>query len=189
MPTIPLGRHQSDRAAPASRRHVTLLALRCADWVPQVRSRAREVVLRCPAESPKVAFEALAPVAFALVKRASGTWLAGVLDEHLRDGPPEVLAWALDSRDRAVRRAAYRVALGQLPIERLLRAVRSDDDIAIRVRCAEAVIRVGDPAITRALLSSRTAGVRADAVHAMGLAGETAAAEALGGLSRVAAIG
>jgi HEAT repeat protein len=155
-----------------------VLVLRCADWVPQVRSRAREVALRCLAEAPKVAFEAFAPLAFALAKRVEGQWLATVMEEHLRDGSAEVLASALDSPDRVVRRAAFRIGLGRLPVDRLLHAVRFDDDIAIRVRCAEAVIRMGDPDVTRLLLSSGTAGVRAEAVHALGLTGEIDPAEA-----------
>lgn len=155
-----------------------VLALRCADWVPQVRSRAREVALRCLVESPKAAFEALAPLAFVLARRAEGGWLAGVLDVHLRAGPAEVLASALDSRHRVVRRAAFRIGLARLPLDRLLHAVRFDDDIAIRVSCAEAVIRMRDPDVTRLLLPSGTAGVRAEAVHALGLAGEIDPAEA-----------
>lgn len=155
-----------------------VLALRCADWVPQIRDRAREVVVRCLSESPRVAFEALAPLGFALARRAEGGWLAGVMEAQLREGAAEILASALDSPNRVVRRTAYRLASGRIPVDQLLRAVRVDDDVAIRARCGEALIRMGDPDTTRGLLSSRTAAVRAEAVHALGLADECGPAEA-----------
>ncbi|WP_228769726.1 hypothetical protein [Actinokineospora alba] len=155
-----------------------VLALRCADWVPEIRARAREVALRCLGELPGAAFQAFAPLALLLAKRAEGQWLAGVVEANLREGPPEVLAVALASSNRVVRRAAYRLAMGRLPLDRLLSAVRSDDDTVIRLHCAEALIRMGDLDLTRSLLSSGTAAVRAEAVHALGSAGERGPAEA-----------
>ncbi|GAA1287254.1 HEAT repeat domain-containing protein [Saccharothrix xinjiangensis] len=155
-----------------------VLALRAADWVPEVRDRARRACGRQLDRAPGEAITSLAPVALALRARQGGRWLAGVVDDVLRDGPPEALAAALAAGDRRTRRLAHTVGLdaGRLDVDRLVRAAKTDADLPIRVMCADAAIRaakaVGDHDVPRQLLASGTAAVRAEAVRALAAAGE-----------------
>ncbi len=117
-----------------------LLALRAAEWVPQVRERARAACARRLDEWTP----AFAPMAFTLRGRASGDWLADHVDRVLRDGPIETLMAVLDSDDRDTRRTAYRVGAGRLPRRHLLTAVLSERDVVVRRLCADAVLRDAD---------------------------------------------
>ncbi|MEU5696157.1 hypothetical protein [Actinosynnema sp. NPDC020468] len=150
-----------------------VVALRAADWVPQVRERARPVCRRTLDRAPTAAV-GLAPVAFLLRDRRVGGWLADALEEWFRAGPPEALDAGLAARDRRTRRAAHTVGLaaGRLGLDRMVRAATTDRDLPIRIRCAEAAIRaaraVGDEDVPRRLLAGGTAAVRAEAVRALG---------------------
>jgi hypothetical protein len=53
-----------------------VLALRAADWVPQVRERARTAIDRRLGQRSALAMLALAPMARALRARRDGRWLA-----------------------------------------------------------------------------------------------------------------
>jgi HEAT repeat protein len=158
------------------------LALRAADWVPQVRSRARAVCQRCLDHTPTEAITFLAPVAYALRARQAGSWLADAVDNLLRDGPLEALITALAADDWRTRRAAYTSGLksDRLSVDQMLHAATTDSDLPVRIMCAEAAIRaaraIGNRDVPRLLLASRTAAVRAEAVHALGTAGEIAPA-------------
>lgn len=145
-----------------------VLALRAADWVPQVRQRARKACQRYLKRNPAQAVEFLFPVAVAVRARKNGSWLADALEELLRDGPPEVLNAALVIKDRIARRAVYRIALesGRLDVKRMLHAARTDPDRPIRILCAKAVLRA-DGEVARLLLSSGTAAIRAEALRAL----------------------
>ncbi|MFI9812742.1 HEAT repeat domain-containing protein [Saccharothrix variisporea] len=158
-----------------------VLALRAADWVPEVRDRARRVCARWLDRAPAEAIAGLAPAALALQARQEGRWLAQAVGDVLRDGPPEALAAALASEDRRTRRLAYTTGVRTLDVDHLVHAARTDSDLPIRVLCAEAAIRsTGDPEVARRLLTSRTAAVRAEAVRALAAAGDTGpAVEAL----------
>ncbi|WP_436496028.1 HEAT repeat domain-containing protein [Actinokineospora sp. HUAS TT18] len=136
-----------------------LLALRAADWVPQVRARARVECLRVIDESPVRAFVVLAPVAYAIRDRDGGSWLVGVLDSLIRAGS----VTALTSPDRNVRRVAHRLAVeaGLLTLPQLLATARTAGDTVVRRVCAEAAIRLGG---ARELVTSGPAGARADAL-------------------------
>jgi hypothetical protein len=156
-----------------------MLALRAADWVPEVRDRARQACQRHLDDAPAEAITFLAPVAFAVRARREGGWLVAALDSLLRDGPPEALTTALAAADWRVRRFAYGIGLstGRLSAEQLLHAATTDHDLPIRVMCAEAAIRAaraaGDGDVPRRLLASRAAAIRAEAVYSLGAAGET----------------
>ncbi|MEJ2857220.1 MULTISPECIES: hypothetical protein [unclassified Saccharothrix] len=153
-----------------------MLALRAADWVPEVRDRARRVCAGMLDRAPAEAVTALAPVALALRARQEGRWLAETVENVLRAGPAAALTAALASEDRHTRRLAHTIALdtGRLDVERLVRTARTDPDLPIRVLCAEAAIRsTGDPEVARRLLTSRTASIRAEAVRALAAAGDT----------------
>ncbi|RZS37491.1 hypothetical protein EV193_10546 [Herbihabitans rhizosphaerae] len=160
-----------------------LLALRAADWVPQVRDPARAACERRLSERPAEVFTALAPVAFAVGSRQAGAWLADALRGCLRDGPPDVVAAATASADVRTRRIGWRegVAAGRVDTEALVGAALADPDQMIRAECAEAAVRAaretGDHAVPYRLLASRSTVVRAAAVWALGVAGEVAPAE------------
>ncbi|MBW4722063.1 HEAT repeat domain-containing protein [Saccharothrix sp. SC076] len=153
-----------------------MLALRAADWVPQVRDRARLACrhrLAAPAALPE-----LGRVAFTLEEREGGRWLADELRALLRDGPREFLLAGLTAPDHRTRRIAHQAGreTGRLGPRRLLEAALRDPDLPTRVACADEVIRrardAGDLGPVRRLRASRTAAIRAAAVHTLALAGD-----------------
>ena len=161
-----------------------VLALRAADWVPQVRDRARAALEHRLAEPSGAALLETAPVGLALRDRHAGRWLADRIDTVFREGPDEVLAAALAAQDWRTRRTAHLTALtaGRLDLPRLLHAAEHDRDLPTRIRCAEAAVRAATAAgtvdLVRPLLSSGAAMVRAEAVHALARTGDLAPAHA-----------
>jgi hypothetical protein len=156
--------HLANRADPVA---AAVLALRCCDWGPQVRDRARAAMdrrLSSPPHGPALA--STAATAFAVRGRPAGLWLAERVERILQDLAPASLEPLLTVRDRATRRAAYRcaIAAARLRLDRLLSAAVRDGDLPIRTMCVLATIRAAvGTAPVRALLSSRTALVRATA--------------------------
>ncbi|WP_447007963.1 hypothetical protein ACRAKI_16445 [Saccharothrix isguenensis] len=162
------------------------LALRAADWVPEVRDRARSACRWYLDHKPAESITTLAPVALALRARQEGGWLADAVHDLLRDGPPEAMSAAVAAEDWRTRRAAHVIGLnaGRLDADQLWRAATTDSDLPIRIMCAEAAIRaaqaVGDREVPRRLLAGGAAAVRAEAVRALGVVGEVGpATEAL----------
>jgi hypothetical protein len=160
------------------------LALRAADWVPQVRDRARLTLERGLADPSGATLVAAAPVALALRERREGRWLAEHIQTMLRQGPTAVLEAALGARDWRTRRAAYAAALamGRLDLSQLLDAAERDSDLPTRVRCAQAAVTAavagGTIDTVRRLLASGTAAVRAEVVLVLAGAGDVAPAVA-----------
>jgi hypothetical protein len=154
------------------------LALRAADWVPEVRDRARRACRQYLDHAPTETIRFLAPVALALRARQAGSWLADAVESLLRDGPPEAMTTALAAADWRTRRAAHVIGLsaGRLSLEQMLRASTTDSDLPTRIMCAEAAIRAarasGNRDVPHRLLASGTAAVRAEAVHTLGATGE-----------------
>ncbi|HEX5120810.1 MAG TPA: hypothetical protein VFW65_36980 [Pseudonocardiaceae bacterium] len=159
--------------------YAPVLALRTADWVPEVRDRARQVCERWLADSPATALLGLGPLAFTLDRRANGAWLADMLRTLLHDGSDDILAAGLAANDWRVRRAAHLTGLAahRIDVDRMVTAALTDPDPPIRTACAEALIR-RSPSLARPLLASRTAAIRADAIHVLGWAGDAAPARA-----------
>ncbi|MCF6526150.1 hypothetical protein HOY81_24210 [Streptomyces sp. JJ36] len=159
-----------------------VLALRAADWVPQVRDRARPALAHRLTGLSGPEFVVTAGVALALRERREGRWLADRVAAVLREGPAALLTAALASPDRRVRRTAHLTALaaGRLGCGQLLHTAGHDDDLPTRVRCAEAAVRTAVAAGTadrvRPLLSSGTAAVRAEAVRVLARSGDVAPA-------------
>ncbi|HVK22690.1 MAG TPA: hypothetical protein VM677_15120 [Actinokineospora sp.] len=141
-----------------------VLALRAADWVPQVRARARAECLRVLDESPVAAFLTLAPVAYAVRERGGGDWLAGELDALIRGAA--VLPVALTSPNRTVRRVAHLMAIEAelLTLPQLIAAARTDGDTVVRRACGEAAITRGG---ARALVANGPSGARAYALQVL----------------------
>lgn len=169
--------HLADHAHPAA---LAVLALRTADWVAEVRQRARAAVDGWLVSS-RGSLTQLTEMAFALRGRAQGAWLAERVDGVLRDLPLDGLEPLLAARDRRTRRAAYRAATtgGLLSVRQLITAAMKDDDLPIRSLCARGAVQAAtDPAQLRGLLVSRTALVRAEALQAVTAVGDLGAAEA-----------
>ncbi len=154
------------------------LALRCADWVDQVRARARLVVEQRLADPTGAALVAIGSIGTAMKARRQGTWLAELIQQQLRTGSDAKLATALKAGDWRVRRLAYAAAIERSRIgpPALLDAAMHDSDLPIRTRAAEAAVHLAlaqdaFPELAL-LLASRTALVRAEAVDALGKAGD-----------------
>ena len=154
------------------------LALRCVDWVPEIRQRARSA-LKLWLDNPSgPTLQRIAPVAFALNRRHHGAWLADRLVTLMREGSDEILSAGLSSEDFHTRRIAYGAALShnRLTLPRLLAAAGHDRDIPIRLRCAEAALNVaiesGNIEPIRPLFSNRSSRVRSAAVVALAHAGD-----------------
>ena len=161
-----------------------VLALRAADWAQAVRDPARAALAHRLAHTPTTVVPRAAALALALRGRQRGRWLADRVDALFREGPAEALSAALTTSDLRTRRAAYLTALdaGRLDLGQLVFAAQCDSDLSIRVRCAGPAVRTATAAgrtdLVRALLSSGTAQVRAEALHALVQQGDTASATA-----------
>ncbi|WRZ88024.1 hypothetical protein OHB54_02470 [Streptomyces sp. NBC_01007] len=155
---------------------VPALTLRSCDWVPQVRDRARSALEHRLAE-PSTAL-LVAALALALGERREGRWPADRIETVFREGPAELLTAALAAPNLRTRRAAHLTALaaGRLDLAYMLHAAEHDGDLLTRIRCAEAAVKTAVAAKTvdavRPLLSSSTAVVRAEAVHALAQGGD-----------------
>ncbi|WP_086818793.1 HEAT repeat domain-containing protein [Allokutzneria sp. NRRL B-24872] len=149
-----------------------VLALRAADWVPEICERAQVICAERLAVDPVTALAGLGPVAFALENRVAGSWLVSVVDSALVDG--RVLLAAMGNPSRRVRRAAYLkgIAEDRLDIATLSDAALRDPDQSNRRLCAEAAARLarlsGEVDAVRVLLNSRSAVVRAEAIYTLG---------------------
>ncbi|MFD3934409.1 hypothetical protein ACFWSF_23765 [Streptomyces sp. NPDC058611] len=90
-----------------------LVAIRCADWVPAVRRRARRVLADLLAADPMQALLRLTPLVLRLGRREQGAWALELFEGALRAGAGgPALAGLHDSPDLPTRRLAARVAVG-----------------------------------------------------------------------------
>src|SRR5262245_5764429 len=87
------------------------LALRTADWVEQVRDRARIAIERRLSDGGSAQLLAAAPIGLAMSARRDGTWLASAITTRIRTGSHDERAALLDVRDRRTRRLAYAAAI------------------------------------------------------------------------------
>ncbi|MER7469019.1 hypothetical protein, partial [Streptomyces sp. NPDC097981] len=133
-----------------------LVLIRCADWVPAVRSRARRVLGRAVAKDPVRALTELTPLVLRLARREHGAWALEQLEAALtgrysllaawwRPGRPST-TWSWNSltgeqrdgildclrgrADLATRRFAVRltVAAGTLGVRELARQAAAEHD-------------------------------------------------------------
>lgn len=164
-----------------------VLALRAADWVPQVRETARAAITdRLNDDADGAALTAIAPMALHLARRSQGRWLAEHTTQRLVGPSRARLAGRLlTSPQLSLRRAAYQALsdTAALGLERAVHGALHDRDIVIRSRCAEyaAQFAVGaDSApLIRHLLASSTPLVRAVALGALNRLGERDTIEAM----------
>ena len=154
------------------------IAVRTADWVEQIRDRARIAIEQRFSRGDPEQLLAASPIGLAMCARHLGTWLAAMAQDRIRTGSDVELLAALDSNDRRTRRLAFSAAIerDEISLERLISAAGSDSDMVIRRESARAAVvraRAAD-AISRllGLLTSGTAYVRAEAVAALAAEGE-----------------
>lgn len=142
-----------------------LLVIRCSDWVGPVRERAREVL----ADAGGSRLAPLAGLVLLLARRERGGFARDVLERVLREGPPADVVALLTSRDRAVRRFAYRVAVDRhllTPVELARTAANATDDVRLQVLLAEAALarsgecRLREEDVLAHLLAARSPQVR-----------------------------
>lgn len=133
---------ESAVAGPAMRTDGLLLpvvVLRTADWVPEVRERARRSLAAALRTAGTSALLTAASVAVAIGSWARGEHAVEAVAGALRAVPDEVLASARRHQDMGVRRLAYRLWLesGRSPHEEVTRAALREQDQVCRLRCAE----------------------------------------------------
>ncbi|WP_018490488.1 MULTISPECIES: hypothetical protein [unclassified Streptomyces] len=169
------------RTAPELR---PLLVVRCTDWAPPVRERARALL----AELPGDALFPLAELILRLARRARGGFARALLENTLRAGPAaEVLALTAHP-DRATYRCAYRIVVERgLLAPRELAATAADcGDVTLQDLCADAAVAAVIPggdvgpdgaAVLDRLLTARAPRVRAAGVTALRRAGRHSGAE------------
>lgn len=116
-----------------------LIVIRCADWVEPVRERARDLLHEALDMDAAVD---LAPLILRTGRRGRGAFGVGLLEEVLRRPPATGLTALLASPDRAVRRFAYRLAIGQriLRPAELARAAARDEDTVVQDLCSDAAL-------------------------------------------------
>jgi hypothetical protein len=158
---------------------VAPLSVRCADWVQEVRDRARVAIEARLSARDGTALVAAAAIGLMMRERQEGTWLAEVVEDRLRNGTAAELDATLSAKDWRTRRAAYGAAIEgeSLDLKQLLQAAARDSDMPIRTLCARAAVvrALSDSAATdlQPLLLSGTALVRGEAVAALAQAGDT----------------
>ncbi|MBK3577206.1 hypothetical protein JHN63_26080 [Streptomyces sp. MBT65] len=116
-----------------------LVVVRCADWVEQVRERARELLAEALDVETGVA---LAPLILLFGRRGRGAFAIELLDEVLRGASREQLAPLFVQPDRAVRRFVHHLAVEEnlLSPAELARAAARDADTVVQNLCAEAAL-------------------------------------------------
>lgn len=159
-----------------------LVVIRCADWAPQVRERARERLAEVLDAGSAIR---LAPLIPRLGRRDRGDFATRLTAEVLRREPVERLTPLLTHPDREVRRFVYGLAVedGTLSPVELADAAARDHDTVVQRLCAEAALaavpREGGSYddVLLPLLGARNPQVRSAGVTALRRAGHTERAE------------
>lgn len=108
-----------------------LVAIRCADWAPPVRRRARRVLAGLLAADPQPALLRLTPLVLRLGRREQGAWARELFEEALRaEAGGTALDRLHDSPDLPTRRLAARTAVGAgaLDVRELARRAAAEPD-------------------------------------------------------------
>ncbi|MFG2091897.1 HEAT repeat domain-containing protein [Spirillospora sp. NPDC048824] len=116
-----------------------VLVLRTADWVPQVRERARRTLTAALRSASTAALLAAASVAVAIGSWTRGGHALEAVAGALCTAPDEVLASARRHPDIGVRRLAYRswLSSGRSRHEEVMRAALGEHDGVCALRCAQ----------------------------------------------------
>ena len=154
------------------------LVLRTADWVGQVRSRARAGLAVLLHDAPAAWIPTVASTAFLLSRRVRADFARQQVDAALRFVPDAMLGELVARADQATRRAAFDVALSRRVYHTgdLARFAIEHPDRLVALRAAEAAARdavwTGNRRVLDGLVRARTADVRA-----LGLIGLTRAGQ------------
>ncbi|MFE5535375.1 hypothetical protein [Streptomyces sp. NPDC056492] len=76
-----------------------LVAIRCTDWVPAVRERARQVLADSLAADPARTLIDLTPLVLRLARREQGGWASDLFEEALAAEDPVLTPWWRPARD------------------------------------------------------------------------------------------
>ncbi|MBT2545926.1 hypothetical protein J7E99_36005 [Streptomyces sp. ISL-44] len=159
-----------------------LVAIRCADWVPAVRERARLLLDQALADDLPGTLGALTPLVLRLARREQGAWARERFEAAIRDAGavPAVLR---DSADLPTRRFAARLSLesGGFGVRELARRAAAEHDPATSRLWTDAALAVmaadgPDDETIDTLLGARIPMVRAAGVTALRGAGRAAEA-------------
>jgi hypothetical protein len=154
------------------------LVLRTADWVKQVRDRARAGLAVQLADGPAVNLPAALPMALRLRARSRAAFAVNQLRAALLSVSEEVWRGLVTSAGRRERRFVLDLVLSQgwLRIPDLVAVAESDPDAGIRARAAEAACREAvwtrRPEVLHRLARSARAEVRAVAFTGLVRAGQ-----------------
>ncbi|MER5732522.1 hypothetical protein ABT084_30005, partial [Streptomyces sp. NPDC002138] len=109
----PAGRIREDalRGAGRSRALLPLVAIRCADWIEPVRTRARVILAGALAEDPAGTLRALTPLVLRLGARGRGAWARELFEAALRGAGGALLEELAADSDPGTRRYAGRLLL------------------------------------------------------------------------------
>lgn len=157
------------------------LALRCGDWVPQVRERARSAFERRLGRDVVGTLESAGEVALLASRRQAGVWLATTIDRHLRQTTDAQISALVRSPDPLVRRVARAVAVEQvrLDVPQLLALNVREGDLPSRLICGRAAIEIAastkDLDVLRRMAADQSAQLRQAALTALDEAVETEA--------------
>ncbi|MEU8778279.1 hypothetical protein [Streptomyces sp. NPDC048606] len=161
------------------------VAIRCADWAPPVRERARRVLEEFLERDPVATLVALTPLVLRLGLREHGRWAVLRFEEALRMAGPAASAAVRASADHSTRRFAVRaeIAAGRFGVRDLAREAAAERDPLTAALWADAALAARaaapgapDEGAVDLLLGGRVALVRASGVTA--LRGAERAAEA-----------
>jgi hypothetical protein len=150
-----------------------VLVLRAADWVPEVRERARRALAAALRSADTAVLLAAVGVAVAMGSWARGEHALEIVAGALRAAPDEVMAAARRHRDIGVRRLAYRVWLesGRSRHEEVMHAALRERDGICRLLCAQSLtaeaVRDGSVEVLEELPSKGGAKVGIEALAAL----------------------
>lgn len=149
------------------------LALRCVDWVPQVRDRARHAFERRLNNDVVCTFKSAGEVALLASRRQAGGWLANVVEAQLRSATDDQIDDLVRAPSPLLRRAARAVAVGQgrLDLNELLAMTKRERDLPSRLISGRAAIEIathaGDVATLRNLATDNAVQLRQAALQAL----------------------
>ncbi|MET7382122.1 hypothetical protein ABZT08_25430 [Streptomyces sp. NPDC005526] len=132
-------RHRALGQAVGHRELLPLVVVRCADWAEPVREPARGQLSRALDAETAVRLTSLV---LRVGRRGRGDFAVALVSEVLCRAPKERFTPLLDDADRAVRRFAHSLAIGQgllSPVE-LARAAARDEDAVVQSLCADAAL-------------------------------------------------
>ncbi|ATZ27706.1 hypothetical protein SLAV_29605 [Streptomyces lavendulae subsp. lavendulae] len=160
-----------------------LIAVRATDWVPAVRTRARQVLEQVLAADPPGTLRALTPLVLRLGRREQGAWALERFEAALH-AEPSVLADLCGDADPPTRRFAARLSLRRAepgPRDAARRAAAETDPATARLwtdaALAAMAARGPDDEAVDALLGARIPMVRAAGVTCLHRAGRSSEAD------------